>query len=102
MLCRLIVLRCHGCCEFCGDAVADAEHAQPAGQGGADSWANVWGACRRCHDAKTFGADMRLEIEPLGDGRFVGVWFLHGTETRRVLFGRPPTRREQRILEALR
>lgn len=101
---KMLLVRAHQRCEFCGAVrMLDPEHAKPTGQGGADSWANVWIACWLCHNRKTFGTrgDWKLEILPRGDGRFLGSLWMEGKKVHTGEFGRLPTAAEAEVLRTL-
>ena len=66
------------CCEACGALTefVGLEHAVPRSQGGADTWANCWAVCAKCHRRKEapFSAiGGRLLVIPVADqpGRFL-------------------------------
>lgn len=52
---ELVIARCHGRCEICGQGVQVWHHRQPRGRGGSsdpaiNSPANLLGICNPCHD----------------------------------------------------
>lgn len=105
----MLWVRADARCERCRSRAGplDPEHVVPRSAGGADSWANLWVACRYgCHRLKEAPyATGRLLVEPQGDGRFKFL-LVRGTKYDYQVVevawgGRAPDPEEARALAAL-
>ena len=105
----MLFVRANNRCECCSARLRlQIEHAVPRSAGGADSWANCWVTCERCHrmkEAPYSAATGRLLVAPQGDGRFK-FRIVKGTKSAHQVLevrwgGRGPTYTETEYLNKL-